>query len=83
MSAPDAADCAKWELMLHGFLDGQLDAAHSLQFEQHLATCEHCAAELRRLRILKGVIGQQGARWRAPDHLRVQVLEALDSSSVV
>jgi hypothetical protein len=27
-SAPDT--CSRWELMLHGFLDGELDAAHSL-----------------------------------------------------
>jgi len=63
--------------MLHGFLDGELDAAHSLQLEQHLASCPHCANQLKRLEALKQVVGQKGVRWRTPDHVRAQVLASV------
>jgi anti-sigma factor RsiW len=74
-SAPDT--CSRWELMLHGFLDRELDAAHSLEFEQHLATCPHCAGQLKRFQTLKQAVSQKGVRWRAPDHVRAQVLAAI------
>jgi len=49
-------------LTLHGFVDGELDAAHSLQIEQHIATCPHCAKELESLQALKQRIAQRGER---------------------
>jgi anti-sigma factor RsiW len=63
--------------MLHGFLDGELDAVHALELEQHLATCPHCAGQLERFQTLKEVVSQKGVRWRAPDHVRAQVLAAI------
>lgn len=69
--------CPEWELMLNGFVDGELDAAHSLQLERHLVTCASCAGRLGRLRAQKRIVGQSGVRWRAPDHVRAQVLAGL------
>jgi anti-sigma factor RsiW len=69
--------CSHWELLLHGFIDGELDAAHSLELEQHLATCSHCAGQLERLQSLKQVVSQKGVRWRTPAHVRAQVLAAI------
>jgi anti-sigma factor RsiW len=63
--------------MLHGFMDGELDAAHSLELEQHLATCSHCAGQLERFQALKQVVSQKGVRWRTPEHVRAQVLAAI------
>ncbi len=77
MNGSDPDRCSHWELMLHGFMDGELDAAHSLEFEQHLATCPHCADQLERFQALKQVVSQKGVRWRAPDHVRTQVLAAI------
>jgi anti-sigma factor RsiW len=71
------SDCSHWELMLHGFMDGELDAAHSLELERHLATCRHCSGQLERFQALKQVVSQKGVRWRAPDHVRAQVLAAI------
>jgi anti-sigma factor RsiW len=73
----DPNRCSRWELMLHGFIDGELDAAHSLQLEQHLAACPDCADELKRFQTLKRLVSQKGVRWRAPDHVRAQVLAAI------
>ena len=67
--------------MLHGFIDGELDAAHSLQLEQHLATCAGCATQLARFRSLKQVVSQNGVGWRAPEHVRAQVLAAISDEA--
>jgi anti-sigma factor RsiW len=77
MNAAEPNPCARWELMLHGFVDSELDAAHSLELEQHLATCPDCAGQLERIRGLKQVVSQKGVRWQTPDHVRAQVLAAI------
>jgi anti-sigma factor RsiW len=83
VNSPAQAQCSEWELMLHGFIDRELDAAHSLQLEQHLATCPHCAAQLERFRALNQVVSQKGVRWRAPDHVRAQVLAAVSREAAL
>ena len=83
MNGFDQDPCSRWELMLHGFMDGELDAAHSLELEQHLADCPHCAGRLERFRALKQVISQQGVRWRTPDHVRAQVLAAISREAAM
>ncbi len=77
MTSSTVEPCADWSLMLHGFVDGELDAVHSLQVERHLATCADCMHELERLQALKQLVGQTGVRWRTPDHVRAQVLAAV------
>jgi anti-sigma factor RsiW len=77
VSSSTPKQCAEWDLMLHGFIDDELDAAHSLQIEQHLATCPHCENQLKRLAALKQVVAQKGVRWRTPDHVRAQVLASV------
>ena len=69
--------------MLHGFVDGELDAAHSLQIEQHIATCPHCAKKLESLQALKQQIAQRGVHWRTPDHVRAQVLAAIAHEAAI
>ena len=77
MSSSGQRQCAEWELMLHGFVDGELDAAHSLQVERHIATCAHCARQLESLQALKQRVAQNGVHWRTPDHVRAQILAAV------
>ena len=77
MNTATPRPCSEWELMLHGFVDNELDAAHSLQIERHVATCPHCAQQLESLKTLKQRIAQPGVHWRTPDHVRAQVLAAV------
>jgi anti-sigma factor RsiW len=77
MSSSTAPACSEWQLMLQGSLDGELDAVHSLQLEQHLLSCADCTAQLERMRAVKRLVGQTGVRWRAPAHVRAQVLAAV------
>ena len=83
MSASVARPCSEWELMLHGFVDNELDAAHSLEIERHIATCPHCAEHLESLKTLKQRIAQPGVHWRTPDHVRAQVLAAISREAAV
>jgi anti-sigma factor RsiW len=69
--------CHEWGLMLHGFVDGELDSAHSLKLEQHVFECPRCSAELTRIRNLKRTIAQEGVRWRMPEHVRAKILDAV------
>lgn len=75
--------CSEWELMLHGFVDNELDAAHSLQIERHVAGCPHCAQQLESLQALKQRIAQPGVHWRTPDHVRAQVLAAISREAAM
>jgi anti-sigma factor RsiW len=77
MSNTVSQGCPEWEVMMHGFIDGELDSIHAQQFEQHLATCADCATQLERFKALKHIIGQDGVRWRVPDPVRDQILTAI------
>jgi len=65
--------CADKELLLHGLLDGELDAANTLSFEAHLGDCPDCAAELKRLRLLRSKLRAPGVAYEAPAALRARV----------
>jgi anti-sigma factor RsiW len=77
MSDTSSAHCSEWEILLHGYIDGELDAAHALRLEQHAASCASCAAEIENLRALRRTIGQEPVGWRAPEGLRRRVLSTI------
>jgi anti-sigma factor RsiW len=69
--------CADKELLLHGMLDGELDAVNALACEAHLRVCEACAAELERLRALRERLRAPGVSYPAPAALRAAVMAQL------
>jgi len=71
--------CADMTALLHGMLDGEIDAINAVQFERHLETCEACAAEYRRQQALRNAIRQPELFHRAPDHLRHAIEAAIPS----
>lgn len=77
MSEAQQYGCPEWRIMLHGFVDGELDSVHAAQFEAHLAACGNCAAEMENVRAVRAIIGQDGVKWRPPQALRSQVLSML------
>ncbi|CAN7658840.1 anti-sigma factor [Phyllobacterium sp. LjRoot231] len=72
-----AETCPDWVVMMHGYIDGELDAVHSLTFEQHLATCDSCSKQLEKFKGLRHVIGQDGVTWRMPADVRERILTAI------
>jgi anti-sigma factor RsiW len=77
MSTSDTYGCEEWEFFLHGYMDGELDAAHALRFEEHAACCASCSAAMRKLQALRRTIGQANVSWSAPETLRERVLSAI------
>ncbi len=77
MSQAQKNGCPEWRIILHGFVDGELDSVHAAQFEDHLVSCVNCQAELERVRAVKEIMDQDGVRWRPPEALRSQILSML------
>jgi mycothiol system anti-sigma-R factor len=78
--------CELTTSVLHGYLDGELDAARAADFERHLASCEHCVAALEAQESLRASIQSAGLYERAPASLRQKLRAELGAparSSVV
>jgi len=69
--------CPDQTMLLHGLIDGELDAANTLACEAHLKTCEACHAELLRLHRLREAITAPDLAWRAPASLRARIETSL------
>jgi len=65
-----AGPCPEWEFVLHAFFDGELDAADSFTFEQHLAQCQGCSSEVENLKSMRQKIKRSVRGWPAPVALR-------------
>jgi anti-sigma factor RsiW len=72
--------CTDKELLLHGLLDGELDAANTLTCEAHLSECAACAAEFRRLQALRSNLRTPGVPFEAPAVLRARIAAAISES---
>jgi anti-sigma factor (TIGR02949 family) len=69
--------CDDVQNLLDPHLDGELDAAHALQLEEHLAACPRCAGELSQLQGLRKALRRDLAYHRAPDELRARLTASL------
>jgi anti-sigma factor RsiW len=65
-----AGACPDWELVLHAFFDGELDAADSLACELHLGRCQGCSGEMKNLKSMRQKFRRSAVRWAAPGALR-------------
>ncbi|NEI70172.1 anti-sigma factor [Rhizobium lusitanum] len=82
MSGGERDEHGEWADLLHGFIDGELDAANAARFEAHLATCRDCADEMENALMVKRLSAREGVKWQAPDavHARIQASLALEQS---
>jgi hypothetical protein len=71
MSAAGA--CSDWELVLHAFFDGELDAVDSLACKLHLRQCQRCSGELKNLELMRQELRRSAIGWTAPNALRNRV----------
>jgi anti-sigma factor RsiW len=67
-------------ILLHGLLDGELDAANAVQYEEHLMTCALCGAEYERQKQMRTAIRTAGVAHKAPKSLRLRIEAALDDA---
>jgi hypothetical protein len=68
-----AGACPDWELVLHAFFDGELDAADSLACELHLGRCQLCSGELRNLKSMRRRLRRSTIGWTSVADLRSRV----------
>src|SRR5882757_3686901 len=69
--------CDEAEILLHALLDGELDAGHAREVEEHIAGCPRCAAQLRAYREMSKVMAGADLHYAAPPHLRQRIEAAL------
>jgi len=66
---------------LHGYLDGELDAARSAEFERHLENCRECAKSLEAEESLRSGLQRSGLYEHAPIALRKKIRAGLDAAT--
>jgi anti-sigma factor (TIGR02949 family) len=59
--------------LLHGYLDGELDAVRAVEFEEHLKACPDCARGLREQQNLRQSLRSANLYERAPASLRSRI----------
>jgi len=67
--------------LIHGLVDGELDAVNTLAIETHLKGCGDCRAELDRIQEVRDLISGAQLRERAPDALRRRIEDMLEAEA--
>ena len=66
---------------LHGYLDGELDAFRSAEFERHLENCRECAKTLETEESLRSLLQRGSLCESAPISLRKKIRAELDAAT--
>src|SRR5258708_3040350 len=74
--------CDEAKILLHALLDGELDAGHAREVEEHIASCPRCAAQLRSYREMSNAVSEAGLHYTAPPALRRRIEAALPQPRV-
>jgi anti-sigma factor RsiW len=69
--------CDEAEMLLHALIDGELDAGHAREVEDHVAGCAACAAALRDYREMSKAVAGADLRYKAPLELRRRIEASL------
>jgi anti-sigma factor RsiW len=75
--------CELTKSVLHGYIDGELDAARAADFERHLLSCPQCTSALETQEALRATIDRAGLYERAPVALRRKIEEQYRKPVVV
>ena len=68
---------------VHGYLDGELDAVSSAEFEHHLSGCAECYSLLAAERAIRANMARADLYERAPDRLRASLASPRVGTAVV
>ncbi len=77
-----ADDCGCEEAYSHLFeyLDSEMTSADTARIRAHIETCEPCLADLSTEEIIRRLL-KRSCIERAPEHLRVQIVQRLRASA--
>ncbi|HTD29495.1 MAG TPA: zf-HC2 domain-containing protein [Xanthomonadaceae bacterium] len=73
--------CSDARLLLHAYLDNELDAGDSVRLMRHVADCPACSDELERQSRLKDLLQRARPQPAMPDAVRARILAALPLSA--
>lgn len=73
--------CDFTHTVLHGYLDGELDASGAAEFEHHLEGCRECAVALGSEESLRSSLQRSGLYETAPVALRKKIRADLDAAT--
>jgi anti-sigma factor RsiW len=73
--------CDEAEILLHALIDGELDAGHSRDVEDHVASCPRCAAALADYREMSKAVAGANLRFTAPPELRRRIEASLPQAA--
>lgn len=73
--------CDLTRTVLHGYLDGELDATGAAEFERHLESCRECATALGAEESLRSLLQRSGLYENAPVALRKKIRAGLDAAT--
>lgn len=66
-------NCQQIQHLIHAHHDGELDAAHAAEMEDHLASCPRCTATAWNLTNLRDVLSKGELSYQAPAALRQRI----------
>ena len=69
--------CDEAEILLQALIDGELDAGHARDVENHVESCPRCAAMLKDYREMSLAMADAGMHYTAPPALRARIEAAL------
>ena len=69
--------CQRADELIHGYLDGELDLARSLEVEQHMRECEICARAFRNQTMLRSSLKEASLYYGAPEKLKKRIQSSL------
>jgi anti-sigma factor RsiW len=69
--------CHRAEELIHGYLDGELDLARSLEVERHMHECEICARAHRTQTTLRSSLKSDSLYYPAPEKLKKRIQSSL------
>jgi anti-sigma factor RsiW len=70
-------NCNQAQLLLHPYVDGELDVVQSVQVVEHLSQCPACDQSRAQIQRLSKILGQSDLRMTAPAALKERVQTAL------
>jgi anti-sigma factor (TIGR02949 family) len=70
-------DCRVAQSLLHAYLDGELDASATVEYEQHVRTCPACAQRLAEQKAVQTAMKSDALYFKAPEHLRDRLRSSL------
>jgi anti-sigma factor RsiW len=70
-------NCSEVHYLLHAYVDGELDMAHSLKIEQHLRECPGCRRDHHDYEALRTAIRYDSLYFQAPALLQKRIQAAL------